>query len=70
MFNSFLENLWKIIQSLLKDNSDKYDSPALIYTRMEIIGKEQLQQKTLKDIGLVSGKALLRFVTIINLVTY
>lgn len=29
---------------------------------MEIIGKEQLQQKTLKDIGLVSGKALLRFV--------
>ncbi|VVC28049.1 Hypothetical protein CINCED_3A012952 [Cinara cedri] len=27
---------------------------------MEIIGKEQLQQKTLKDIGLVSGKALLR----------
>jgi len=29
---------------------------------MEIIGKEQLQQKTLKDIGLVSGKALLRLV--------
>jgi hypothetical protein len=28
---------------------------------MEIIGKEQLQQKTLKDMGLFSGKALLRF---------
>lgn len=54
------QNLWEIIQILLKDNSSNYESPAIIYTRMEIIGKEQLQQKTLKDIGLVSGKALLR----------
>lgn len=58
----FLENLWDVIESLLKDTIDNYDSPTIIYTRMEIIGKEQLQQKTLKDIGLVSGKALLRFV--------
>lgn len=57
-----LENLWEIIQALLKDNVNNYESPAIVYTRMEIIGKEQLQQKTLKDIGLVSGKALLRFV--------
>lgn len=55
------ENLWEIIQTLLKDKSSSYDSPAIVYTRMEIIGKEQLQQKTLKDLGLVSGKALLRF---------
>ncbi|XP_060867673.1 tether containing UBX domain for GLUT4 [Metopolophium dirhodum] len=54
------QNLWEIIQILLKDNFSNYESPAIIYTRMEIIGKEQLQQKTLKDIGLVSGKALLR----------
>ncbi|XP_025204254.1 tether containing UBX domain for GLUT4 isoform X2 [Melanaphis sacchari] len=54
------ENLLKIIQILLKDKFSNYESPAIIYTRMEIIGKEQLQQKTLKDIGLVSGKALLR----------
>lgn len=52
----------EIIQTLLKDDFTNYDSPAIIYTRMEIIGKEQLQQKTLKDIGLVGGKALLRFV--------
>lgn len=52
----------EIIQTLLKDDFANYDSPAIIYTRMEIIGKEQLQQKTLKDIGLVGGKALLRFV--------
>lgn len=57
-----LENLWEIIQILLKDKLSNYESPAIIYTRMEIIGKEQLQQKTLKDIGLVSGKALLRLV--------
>ncbi|CAI6350848.1 unnamed protein product [Macrosiphum euphorbiae] len=56
------QNLWEIIQILLKDNFSNYESPAIIYTRMEIIGKEQLQQKTLKDIGLVSGKALLRLV--------
>lgn len=54
------QNLWEIIQILLKDKLSNYESPAIIYTRMEIIGKEQLQQKTLKDIGLVSGKALLR----------
>ncbi|XP_060842110.1 tether containing UBX domain for GLUT4 [Rhopalosiphum padi] len=54
------QNLWEIIQTLLKDKFSNYESPAIIYTRMEIIGKEQLQQKTLKDIGLVSGKALLR----------
>lgn len=60
----FLENLWDVIESLLKDTINNYDSPTIIYTRMEIIGKEQLQQKTLKDIGLVSGKALLRFVKI------
>jgi len=58
------ENLWEIIQVLLKENSSDYESPAIVYTRMEIIGKEQLQQKTLKDIGLVSGKALLRYVHI------
>jgi len=46
----------------LKDNFSNYESPAIVYTRMEIIGKEQLQQKTLKDIGLVSGKVLLRLV--------
>ncbi|XP_025423106.1 tether containing UBX domain for GLUT4 isoform X2 [Sipha flava] len=54
------QNLWEIIQTLLKNNLSNYDSPAIIYTRMEIIGKEQLQQKTLKDMGLFSGKALLR----------
>jgi len=62
LFGEFLssQNLWEIIQVLLKENSSDYESPAIVYTRMEIIGKEQLQQKTLKDIGLVSGKALLR----------
>ncbi|KAL5243257.1 hypothetical protein ACI65C_010667 [Semiaphis heraclei] len=54
------QNLWEIIKILLKDNFSNYESPAIVYTRMEIIGKEQLQQKTLKDIGLVSGKVLLR----------
>lgn len=56
------ENLWEVIKTLLKDDFTNYESPTIIYTRVEIIGKEQLQQKTLKDIGLVSGKALLRFV--------
>ncbi|XP_050425420.1 tether containing UBX domain for GLUT4 [Adelges cooleyi] len=54
------QSLWDVIQSILKENAANYDSPAIIYTRMEIIGKEQLQKKSLKDIGLVGGKALLR----------
>lgn len=54
------QNLWEIVLTLLKDDFINYESPTIVYTRMEIIGKEQLQQKTLKDIGLVSGKALLR----------
>lgn len=56
------ENLLEVVQTLLNDRFTNYESPAIIYTRMEIIGKDQLQQKTLKDIGLVGGKALLRFV--------
>lgn len=56
------ETLWEVVQTLLKENAGNYNSPAIVYTRMEIIGIEQLQQKTLKDIGLVSGKALLRLV--------
>ncbi|XP_050526439.1 tether containing UBX domain for GLUT4-like [Daktulosphaira vitifoliae] len=55
------QNLWEVVQSILKDKVINYESPTIIYTRIEIIGKDKLQNKTLKDLGLINGKALLRF---------
>ncbi|XP_050520416.1 tether containing UBX domain for GLUT4-like [Daktulosphaira vitifoliae] len=55
------QNLWEVVQSILKDKVINYESPTIIYTRIEIIDKDKLQNKTLKDLSLINGKALLGF---------
>lgn len=55
------DNLWHVLQQLQGDAGlQKFESPVILYMRREILGKEQLSTTTLKSLGILEGRALLR----------
>lgn len=56
------DNLWFVIQQLTGEVEQKFPSPVILYMRQEIVGQEKLKKTTLKSLGILEGRALLRFV--------
>lgn len=54
-------SLKDVISNLCPSETGAVENPAIIYMRKEITGLEELNKTTLKDLGLTSGRALLRF---------
>lgn len=52
--------VWEIVEKLFMSQSKGYDSPVIVYMRSEVIGIEQLQQTTLKSLGILEGRAMMR----------
>lgn len=54
------ENLWNVVKQLAAGLLDGYESPVVLYMRQEIMGQEELSKVTLKSLGILEGRALLR----------
>lgn len=52
--------VWDVVEKLFKSQSKGYDSPVIVYMRSEVIGIEQLQRTTLKSLGILEGRAMMR----------
>lgn len=55
------DNLWHVVKQLQGETElQKFASPVILYMRQEILGAEQLEKTTLKSLGIMEGRALLR----------
>lgn len=54
--------VWQVVENLCLSQSKGYDSPVIVYMRSEVIGMEQMQQTTLKSLGILEGRAMMRLV--------
>ncbi|XP_030369491.1 tether containing UBX domain for GLUT4 [Scaptodrosophila lebanonensis] len=54
--------LWQVVLNLCSAQMDSYESPVIIYMRSEVIGKEQMQQTTLKSLGILEGRVMMRLI--------
>uniref|UniRef100_A0A1A9WAS4 UBX domain-containing protein n=1 Tax=Glossina brevipalpis TaxID=37001 RepID=A0A1A9WAS4_9MUSC len=54
------DNLWQVVAQLGDGYIQTYENPVVIYTRQEIIGKQKMSETTLKSLGIIEGRALLR----------
>jgi len=55
-------NLLEVIESLNSESLNACSSPVVLYMRQEVIGKENMEQTTLKKLGITSGRAMIRLV--------
>nr|XP_014087003.2 tether containing UBX domain for GLUT4 [Bactrocera oleae] len=55
-------SLWQVIEELDSDALKSYSSPVAIYMRQEIIGKERMAETTLKSLGIIEGRAMVRVI--------
>ncbi|XP_005191317.2 tether containing UBX domain for GLUT4 [Musca domestica] len=53
-------NLWTVLEQLAGDELAKYESPVVMYMRQDVMGKDKLETTTLKSLGILEGRALLR----------
>nr|CAD7458861.1 unnamed protein product [Timema tahoe] len=56
------DSLWKVITKLCPEEANPDSNPVVIYMRREVAGKEELENTTLRHLGLMGGRAMLRFV--------
>ncbi|XP_069701484.1 tether containing UBX domain for GLUT4 [Periplaneta americana] len=56
------DSLWNVIIKLCPDEADPNSNPVIIYMRREVSGSKDLQETTLRSLGLTSGRAMLRYV--------
>ncbi|EDW84383.1 uncharacterized protein Dwil_GK13175 [Drosophila willistoni] len=54
--------VWEVVQQLHSSNVRNYDSPVIIYMRSEVIGKNNMEQTTLKSLGILEGRAMMRLI--------
>lgn len=54
--------VWQVVENLCLSQSKGYDSPVIVYMRSEVIGMEQMKQTTLKSLGILEGRAMMRLV--------
>ncbi|XP_075158750.1 tether containing UBX domain for GLUT4 [Haematobia irritans] len=53
-------NLLDVLKQVASDELAKYESPVVVYMRQTIVGTENIASTTLKSLGILEGKALLR----------
>ncbi|XP_016987113.1 tether containing UBX domain for GLUT4 [Drosophila rhopaloa] len=56
------DSLWQVVQKLCETQVKGYESPVIIYMRSEVIGQEQMHQTTLKSLGILEGRAMMRLI--------
>ncbi|KAH8306161.1 hypothetical protein KR018_002798 [Drosophila ironensis] len=56
------DSLWQVVEKLCHLQVKGYESPVIVYMRSEVIGREQMQQTTLKSLGILEGRAMMRLV--------
>nr|CAD7195332.1 unnamed protein product [Timema douglasi] len=56
------DSLWKVITKLCPEEANPDSNPVVIYMRREVAGKGELENTTLRHLGLMGGRAMLRFV--------
>ncbi|ALC45448.1 CG33722 [Drosophila busckii] len=52
--------VWQVVQQLWGIQSESYQSPVIVYMRSEVIGRESMQSTTLKSLGILEGRAMMR----------
>ncbi|EDV90558.1 tether containing UBX domain for GLUT4 [Drosophila grimshawi] len=55
-------SVWHVVQQLCSEQIEAYASPIIIYMRSEVVGVERMQQTTLKSLGIIEGRAIMRLV--------
>lgn len=53
-------SLYDLITSLAPNELPSFKNPTILYMRQEVIGLPALKEKTLRQLGLLTGRAILR----------
>ncbi|XP_043653634.1 tether containing UBX domain for GLUT4 [Drosophila teissieri] len=56
------DTIWLVVQKLCESHVNGYESPVIVYMRSEVIGQEQMRQTTLKSLGILEGRAMMRLI--------
>ncbi|KAH8258163.1 hypothetical protein KR038_007196 [Drosophila bunnanda] len=56
------DTVWQVVQKLCESQALGYESPIIVYMRSEVIGQEQMRQTTLKSLGILEGRAMMRLI--------
>ncbi|KAH8276210.1 hypothetical protein KR026_004601 [Drosophila bipectinata] len=56
------DTVWLVVQKLCESQVKGYESPVIVYTRSEVIGEAQMKQTTLKSLGILEGRAMMRLI--------
>ncbi|KAH8355944.1 hypothetical protein KR200_003723 [Drosophila serrata] len=56
------DTVWQVVQKLCESQILGYESPIIVYMRSEVIGQEQMRQTTLKSLGILEGRAMMRLI--------
>ncbi|EDW24513.1 GL23357 [Drosophila persimilis] len=56
------DTVWQVVQKLCGRQVKTFDSPIIIYMRSEVIGQKNMEQTTLKSLGILEGRAMMRLV--------
>lgn len=54
--------IFEVLTALVPDQCDLDSNPVVIYMRREVYGKDELNETTLKSLGLTGGRAIVRLV--------
>ncbi|TDG42429.1 hypothetical protein AWZ03_011150 [Drosophila navojoa] len=55
-------NVWTVVNELCSSHLEEYESPVIIYMRSEVIGVEKMRETTLKSLGILEGRAMMRLI--------
>lgn len=56
------DTVWQVVHKLCESQVTGYESPIIVYMRSEVIGQEQMRQTTLKSLGILEGRAMMRLI--------
>lgn len=56
-------SLYDLITSLAASEFDSLQNPCILYMRQEVAGVNALKEKTLRKLGLIKGRAILRLLS-------
>lgn len=53
-------SLYDLVISLAPGAMNLLEHPTILYMRQEVVGEDALREKTLRQLGLIKGRAILR----------
>ncbi|BFF91267.1 tether containing UBX domain for GLUT4 [Drosophila madeirensis] len=56
------DTVWQVVQKLCGSKVSTFESPIIIYMRSEVIGQQNMEQTTLKSLGILEGRAMMRLI--------